>query len=228
MYFESEQDSEDFQGWVILKRLEGRRAKTIHLYYDYLRQNIGDQRKKHFDAQRAVNKPTYFREYASGQVELPAACNIENATTMSEYNESLTRIVGRLNKDERIIFNLRVVWGLTYAEIANCFGLSEGRICQRFKRIQKGIQEKEKSLLQQYGILPGKKHKIPKKEPRRNCKERSKKKNHRGIYCMVHGIYAQTRGKGEKKGNFRSLLRKNIIIKRFTGKKKRVCKALLY
>lgn|GEM_PF-5308001 len=52
------------------------------------------------------------------------------------------RAVEVLQGEERVIFFLIYVWGFKEKEVGDCFGVSESRISQRLKKIQKNIQNK--------------------------------------------------------------------------------------
>ena len=51
------------------------------------------------------------------------------------------KAVGCLEGPSRAIFVLRVIWGFHAIEIGNCFGISEGRVCQELKEIQNRVRK---------------------------------------------------------------------------------------
>lgn len=55
--------------------------------------------------------------------------------------QKLERIVYGHNQIDRVCFMLLNIWGLTLKEIAELFQVSESRISQRIKKVQKGVRD---------------------------------------------------------------------------------------
>jgi len=59
-----------------------------------------------------------------------------------EDRECYNRFANLFRGSQRTMFLLREKWGLNEIEIADLFGVSSSRICQRFQGIQKRIQQR--------------------------------------------------------------------------------------
>lgn len=130
------EDAKDFASWITTKRLEGATGTLGQLYVDFLRQEYGRTGKSR--PSRSAEKKRQSRvvmEYDSGQHADP------KKTDISSYISCFHGI-------ERAILTLCYKWEFNEAEIADCFGVTESRICQRLKGIQSRLRqriEKEES-----------------------------------------------------------------------------------
>ena len=140
MYFENDQDREDFSQFAALKKLEGRKATNSQLHVDYLRQSKGDSRSKSIDDKRALQSAKQYEEdyHEMGLSSFRDDQRRPFATSFGELEEHIRR----LEKIDQAIIRLHYEWGLNEVEIGNLFNVSEGRISQRLKAIQKCLHER--------------------------------------------------------------------------------------
>lgn len=124
-------EADDFAGWLALQWLDN---KSTHQYIadsfiDYLRgsrgrPNMASSRLKWDKAQELKKK-----HLEAQKPEQEAACLVE------ELADSLER-------EARIIFILKVVWGLTLAEIGHVFGITEAAASLKYTAIKKKIKKR--------------------------------------------------------------------------------------
>lgn len=144
-------EAEDFAGWYAKHILEGRGAHQTmsQAFIEYLRTTYGDSRtashrvRQSAEINRVTITATREREegFELGEDELEGVPRIElpNGRVPFEINEQIR--AANLEAQERCMIWLRHGWNFTEGEIANCFGITESRICQRLSGIHKRLQE---------------------------------------------------------------------------------------
>lgn len=150
-------EREDFAQWAFIKRLEGRKAAIKHLLIDYLRREYGDVRTSS-GAKRSFDRR--YRKEASFE-----ALRDDTSRSGDSDDSGFERLLVGLSGTDRVIVFLINKWGFSYGEISDCFGVTESRICQRYKGVQKCISERIKKE------EPGKRKREAEKTP---GKEREK------------------------------------------------------
>lgn len=131
------QISEDFASWATIKFIEGRKARIKDLYVDYLREEYGDVRS--ISGLQKSNSRRFAKEYNDGEHK-------RFDIGYTGYERLFVR--SRTDDTSRACLILYFYWGLDENEIANCFGVTRARICQRIKRAQECLCkriEKEES-----------------------------------------------------------------------------------
>lgn len=125
--------ADDFSQEAIAKYLQGRKATFEQLLTDFLRAEYGDTRPHNCNARsRATHGMQSLDTHDFGNLPVAIGSFGRDADGIREY-------LGGLEPDQRCIIILRYVWSFREAEIADCFGVTESRICQRLKRIQSCI-----------------------------------------------------------------------------------------
>lgn len=126
-YFES---GDLLSEWFCMT-LEGKAQKqTLEQFFiDLMRKRFGDSRQEY----GRIKQKAIFTSRESDETlsSLPHDVNTE-ALALKQY----------LSKEERSIFVLHYEWGFNETEIANIFGVSSSRICQRLQRVQERIRKK--------------------------------------------------------------------------------------
>jgi len=125
-----DRDAEDFAQEVCLAYVRGRKATISQLFTDYLRQWYGDTRTL---GGRIRSRATLFYENE------PERCS---DGMLGPDGDNWQCVVGFLKGSDKCIITLKYKWGLSEAEIGNCFGVTESRICQRIKGIQGRIRKR--------------------------------------------------------------------------------------
>lgn len=126
------QHADDFAAEVAIKTIEGRKASTEQLFVDYLRKEYGD-------ARLASGREKMRDRHAMQELADTVAASTRNSAALEQLCGGF-RIYG----SSRAILVLYYKWGFHEAEIANCYGVTESRICQRLKEIQSSIYERIK------------------------------------------------------------------------------------
>lgn len=155
----NEQDWEDFRQFKHLKRLQGRKANNHQLLVDYFRQNFGDSRTKSIYNKRRILFPGEAKEnilYENGEPISLRNNQMDDFQIENDKGRIYRDNIGGIEKyitgikgTSRAIIVLLYFWGLNEVEISNLYNVSESRISQMVKIIQKRIYaraEKEKRL----------------------------------------------------------------------------------
>ncbi len=123
--------AEDFAQEAILKLSMGRKANMGQLLVDFIRQEYGDTRG---GTERGIEWAEK-RSYEDVSIrQFPDA--------MFKDDMDFYSLVSGLDGMERAYILLTHKWGLTLAEIGDCFNLSEGRISQQLSVIHEKIRKK--------------------------------------------------------------------------------------
>lgn len=134
--------AEDFAQDACLKISQGRKTSLVNIFTDYRRQQFGDTR---FDsgAQRQllttrILSTSPFEE--SPEHDWTESCiDFRDPRTFPDQFRSLSDLLNGFYGIERAIMILLGQWGMSEVEIGNIFGVSESRISQRLKGIQKRL-----------------------------------------------------------------------------------------
>lgn len=128
-YHGYEQDQEDFAQEVALENLKGRTTTMKNHLIDYLRREYGDTR------------------YAPGKIKADALLNPAEVTELNSGYEEQTNtidfesLINCLDAREQAYMNLIHRWGFTMFEVGQTFGVSEGRVSQEVKEINKKLKK---------------------------------------------------------------------------------------
>jgi len=114
--FFREEDREDFEQFVALKAVEGRKATRWQLYVDYLRQSIGDKRSKSYNQKRLLHKA---REFIPGRGDELDKDEIRDyrGRPFDANNRNFTELIRAISLYDKVILKLFYVWGLNELEI---------------------------------------------------------------------------------------------------------------
>jgi DNA-directed RNA polymerase specialized sigma subunit len=126
---------EDFEQYVCLKRLEGRKATKYQLYVDYIRLLVGDSRKNSFDQ---INKIKCAQDIETHETESTA--NNYSRERFWYLDGDFERSVAFLTKQERLTARLYFIVGLTIEEIGCTLELSKGRVWQLLDKSKEKIK----------------------------------------------------------------------------------------
>ena len=116
--------ADDFSSWATLKFIEGRKAKISQMLVDFLRLEFG----------RSSNKKVLSRILNQEYDDLRTIDRSKLNMDLVEFEQFLNSII---DQKDRAIVILYCIWNLTIKEIGYCFGISESRISQIFKKIGK-------------------------------------------------------------------------------------------
>lgn len=134
---------EDCVSEITTRILEGRHQHSTidQAVIDYLRKQYGSKRTLGSNP-RKVLRPEDTKELHDnigsdrGLFDSSKYGTLEHGIDPWELHRL---VVGERNK---IIFGLIHIWGLNETEIANLFGISSSRICQRIKGIQESLRQR--------------------------------------------------------------------------------------
>lgn len=128
--------ADDFAQEAAFALSRGRKATFEQLFTDFLRTGYGDTRSNSGAARsRATLTAKTIDTHDFGG--LPTA--IARDWRMPIIDRKHFKF---WDTTERCIAILRFEWGFSEAEIADCFGVTESRVCQRIKRIQGCLSER--------------------------------------------------------------------------------------
>lgn len=132
---------EDAAQEVLCRMLEGRHqhATLDQAFIDHIRRSYGDKRLPSHSERQALTyaKPIEdVRHDELGTVD-PRKHRFDRRSYL-EHTRGLDQI-------DRAVFWLTGYWSLSESEIADCFGVSPSRICQRLKRVQECISKRVKA-----------------------------------------------------------------------------------
>jgi len=121
-------DAEDIAQEVLLKFCEGRgQHQTID-------QAVGDLIRGKY---RVLGFSR--NEHRRQRLRMVPVEDARGVAAPEAIGRDFENIIGSLQGLERVMVKLRYEWGFTAREIADCFGVTESRISQRLKGIQKGL-----------------------------------------------------------------------------------------
>jgi RNA polymerase sigma factor (sigma-70 family) len=125
-------EAEDIAQQVLLDFTEsGRTGKTVRqAVIDVIRRTTGRKGTGQYDARHNLNKAAVFDAERHERL-------IQPQYTL-EFQDLLKSITGV----ERAVICLKFQWGFTSREIAECFGVTEERICQRLSAILPKLNKK--------------------------------------------------------------------------------------
>lgn len=148
--------ADDFAQEVAIKQLTGRKATVNQLFVDMLRGEYGDTRYSSGCERACTTNPKLQkttvqldRPTDSGTTRMLGHEFVPDTRTIPkpERNHRDTRKLFRDNDSQidRACLILHSVWGLSEAEIGDCFGFSESRVSQRIGRIREEIRLREQN-----------------------------------------------------------------------------------
>jgi DNA-directed RNA polymerase specialized sigma24 family protein len=125
--------AEDFASYCVLRLYEGNNSDMRDMATDYKKATLGDLRTK------------------KGKAKADANLNLADPDQLKETKSQIAifELIDSvpLKGRERICFIMHTVFGLTYPEIALCFGINRSRVSQilteaskRFVTLQKGLK----------------------------------------------------------------------------------------
>lgn len=119
---------------ILCRYIEKGKGQTVdQAITDYLRRTFGDTRSKHYQLMRDI-------KWGDKRVDALAAGAMPRI--YQQNNDEFEHLLEKIKKSEdRAIIVLSFMWGLTNHEIGYCFGVTESRICQRVKEIQKRVSK---------------------------------------------------------------------------------------
>ena len=119
-------NSEDFNQWIELKRLEGKRVHTQNrrqLYIDFVREMIGRRDSAKYESN--INSLSICTEFFDKTL---------GVSSFIDQEIDLKNAVKTLNFKQRVIFKLKFKWELNFREIGDVVGLNEITVSKHFKR----------------------------------------------------------------------------------------------
>lgn len=121
--------ADDFSQVAAMALYRGRKATLPQLFTDYLRQEKGDPRSVRYEMYRSEYAAWLDYTMHEQETHSPVMSTVAWEDSLSEL-EPVTRACLVLSYE----------WGLTLKEIANCFGLSEGRISQVMTKVKQELK----------------------------------------------------------------------------------------
>lgn len=129
----SDEDAKDAAQEISSKIAMGRKASIEHIFIDYLRKDFGDPRSNSYSNRLAGHKKYESLDSHEGL-----------QSTSPRDRDNLNYCAGLLNGKDRIIFVLYYGWGLHEVEVGNLYKVSESRVSQWLKGIQKRLSARVK------------------------------------------------------------------------------------
>lgn len=131
-----EMDTEDMTQYVLLRLSQQRKASVKNICIDYVRSVYG----------RTGSKPNKNQQDKTNEKRFYAAIDDELHGRDIEFKMNLQALDFNifqeyLESKERAILTLRFKWGMTETEIADCFGVSEGRVSQKLTEIKEKLKD---------------------------------------------------------------------------------------
>lgn len=127
---------------VLCRMLAGKHqhATIDQAVIDYLRANLVNKRVGSHLAKQRFQQP-----YSYEQGEYDRTIQASDGRDLVDRLDTgrIRKFIG--NKEDRIVFNLTTVWGMSEAEIADILGVGPSRVHQRLKRIQSGLSTRAKA-----------------------------------------------------------------------------------
>jgi len=121
------QDAEDFASYCIEHNdLRDRSATNAQLLADYLRYTKGRKDTRYFEGRRSINTATEYNDEVNYM-------DIRNDHNLRHFDDLV-------NGEERIIWLLYTLYGLTYNEIANILEYNQVTVIEKMKRIIKRLK----------------------------------------------------------------------------------------
>lgn len=140
-------DSEDFAQDAIvdmLARPDSRQNLRFRLL-DCIRAEYGRAGsgvyKGRLNYDRSVGSQVKLNREALPRDAIASMESYRQSSRVQEGRQGLAEICRCLKKDERALVYLRYVWELTGVEIAECFGITPGRLIQKFIEINDKIEK---------------------------------------------------------------------------------------
>lgn len=130
-------DAEDIAQHVLIRLYKKRKAAVDRICIDYVRSAYGRTDKRAYKNQAAKSNEKRFYSQITDEND-----SLETSYKMNTDNLDFNEFQAYLESNDRAIVTLRFKWGMTEKEIADCFGMSEGRICQKLKEIKIKLESK--------------------------------------------------------------------------------------
>lgn len=123
--------AEDMAQDVVISRLKNEKTKISFLCVDFLRKQHGRKNSK-TNSLRFEEKVMYV---PLTDQNTPTEDNVKNLNSAIDFD----KYKHYLDSRDRAIFILKFKWNLTETEIAECFGVSVGRISQKLSQIKERL-----------------------------------------------------------------------------------------
>ena len=119
--------AEDFAQEATLKLSQGRKANMSQLLIDFIRLEYGDTR------QGAEKGKSWAEKRAYNELDLA------QASEPFSHDLDFYSLLEDLDEKQRAYLILTHKWGLTLAEVGDCFGVTEGRVSQQLTAVHEKI-----------------------------------------------------------------------------------------
>ena len=133
------QVAEDFAQYAALRVFQGRKATVEQLLIDYLRSEYGctgirSNSKQLLKCNERKHATPIDNE---NPIEDFARRNSNHVRSFRDF-EPFFKFISQI---DRSILKLFYEWGFDESEIADCFGVTKSRICQRLQRVQSSLSK---------------------------------------------------------------------------------------
>lgn len=129
-------DTEDMVQYVLMRLSQNRKASVRLICIDYVRSMYGRTGSRPYKNQKnKANEKRFYSEITDEAHGLEIAYNMDlGALDFNKFQDYL-------ESKERAMLTLRFKWGMTETEIADCFGITEGRVSQKLSEIKEKLKD---------------------------------------------------------------------------------------